>query len=825
MTNNSELEYVRINKALINIFETLDLRWTFRVTGARESGVITLPFHGDDSQHLSESVSDIHAVLGFTVKGPAGPVVVELGADATLPCQLSPARSAAHMHIRWYRGQLSPAVHVYQNGQEQGGEQMLEYRGRTELTRDAIGKGGVALVIQHARASDDGQYRCRFKDGDISQEATVQLNVIGLGSAPEVYMTGPEDGGIRVLCSSGGWFPKPKVQWRDMAGVKLPSLSEAQSQDGDGLFHVEASLVVRDSSLGNVTCSIENPHSGQEKVSAIFLPEPFFPRMSPWKAALAGTVPVLGLLLIGTCYIGWREHQDKQREIKKMGEKANERDETRKQKEHALQLKETLQEELKQRKALYDEDWKKALLYPDWRKEHFQHVAVSLQHENFHPNGSDAERRENSKEGAPNVTLSDKKGDGNIIIFDHEKKFVSGRYYWELDISRDADAWALGIREEHSDNLLKRYIVLEKKGCKYRGLTYGPKDYFKEEPLSIENFPQKIVVFLDYEDSDLSFYDMTEGTHIFSFTEVSFSGLLYPYFTHTKVRMKKYITALIVITCHYPIANEAYEIVENLTWGGSIHKVDNRDTMTTAALLRILVLNFILFMLLDVLGIYQSNLREEIEQMNLDTGLREENEKMKEEKAHILEEKRKLQKEIANVILDPDTAHTNLSLEEGRRCVTWKETPAERPDKPQRFYSLPCVLGQQFFTSGRFYWEVDVTASGAWDIGICRDNVMRTGRIVIKPENGFWVIRFYKNEYWALSSPETKLTPKVQPSSVCIFIDYEDGCVSFYNMKDKTHIHTFNRCSFYGSLRSLFRLWSNDSGHLKIVSTVENHTN
>lgn len=55
-------------------------------------------------------------------------------------------------------------------------------------------------------------------------------------------------------------------------GVKLQSLTESHTQDEDGLFHVEASLVVTDSSLGNVTCSIQNPLSGQEKVSAIFLP-------------------------------------------------------------------------------------------------------------------------------------------------------------------------------------------------------------------------------------------------------------------------------------------------------------------------------------------------------------------------------------------------------------------------------------------------------------------------------------------------------------------------------------------------------------------------
>ncbi|XP_023581602.1 butyrophilin subfamily 1 member A1-like, partial [Trichechus manatus latirostris] len=120
--------------------------------------------------------------------------------------------------------------------------------------------------------------------------------------------------------------------------------------------------------------------------------------------------------------------------------------------------------------------------------------------------------------------------------------------------------------------------------------------------------------------------------------------------------------------------------------------------------------------------------------------------------------------QAANVSLDPDTAHPNLSLSEERRCVTWSEKPQELPDKPQRFYPLPCVLGRQVGTSGRCYWEVEVGDSGAWGLGICRDNVMRKGRVVVKPEDGFWVIRFYRNEYWALTSPETQLTLKDPPA-------------------------------------------------------------
>ena len=57
-------------------------------------------------------------------------------------------------------------------------------------------------------------------------------------------MTGPENDGIRVLCSSSGWFPKPKVQWRDTSGNTLLSSSELQTQDREGLFQVEVSLLV-----------------------------------------------------------------------------------------------------------------------------------------------------------------------------------------------------------------------------------------------------------------------------------------------------------------------------------------------------------------------------------------------------------------------------------------------------------------------------------------------------------------------------------------------------------------------------------------------------
>lgn len=101
-----------------------------------------------------------------------------------------------------------------------------------------------------------------------------RLSSPGLGSDPRVFLVGPEDGGIRLKCTGKGWFPQPEVQWEDAKGEKIPSVSEDEIQDDDGLFHIEASLIVRDSSKTQVSCSMKNPFFGKEQVETIFIPGP-----------------------------------------------------------------------------------------------------------------------------------------------------------------------------------------------------------------------------------------------------------------------------------------------------------------------------------------------------------------------------------------------------------------------------------------------------------------------------------------------------------------------------------------------------------------------
>ncbi len=51
--------------------------------------------------------------------------------------------------------------------------------------------------------------------------------------------------------------------------------------------------------------------------------------------------------------------------------------------------------------------------------------------------------------------------------------------------------------------------------------------------LSLRVKPQRVGVFVDYEEGLVSFYDVESSSHIYSFTAQSFTEKLYPLFSPT----------------------------------------------------------------------------------------------------------------------------------------------------------------------------------------------------------------------------------------------------------------------------------------------------
>ncbi|XP_056670680.1 uncharacterized protein LOC100025825 [Monodelphis domestica] len=452
----------------------------------------------------------------FKVLGPTGPIVAILDTDVTLPCRLSPLMNAEHMDIRWLRSQFYEAVFVFQNGREQVGEQLVEYMGRTEFISDFIKEGRVAVKIYNVKMSDNGEYQCIFQEGDAYEKAVFEVKVASLGSAPRFHLEGYEDGGIRLVCSADGWFPQPQVQCRDNRGGKLFFLSETQAQDEAGFFHVKTLIVVQDSSVRNISCSIYNPLLGQGKVSTIDISEPFFPKTSPWKKALIGIIPVMVIFLGISIFFILKERKKTKKLLQE--------------KEEEQKYKDNLRTELEKRKHLYDSAWRKAHIYVDWRKQHFQALNVTLDPASAHP-GLVLSR--NGKVMRVKNARKIKEEKFSVL---GQKSITSGRYYWEVKVEMEVGnkvTWQLGICR-NSASRSGWFRESPEKGFWAVGCSEGIfQPMFSKQSVapSLGKPPEQIGIFLDYEAGDVSFYNMTDGSHIYNFPPDSFSGPVRPYFS------------------------------------------------------------------------------------------------------------------------------------------------------------------------------------------------------------------------------------------------------------------------------------------------------
>uniref|UniRef100_A0A8C5V2Q0 Erythroblast membrane associated protein (Scianna blood group) n=1 Tax=Microcebus murinus TaxID=30608 RepID=A0A8C5V2Q0_MICMU len=164
------------------------------------------------------------------------------------------------------------------------------------------------------------------------------------------------------------------------------------------------------------------------------------------------------------------------------------------------------------------------------------------------------------------------------------------------------------------------------------------------------------------------------------------------------------------------------------------------------------------------------------------------------------------------VTLDPDTAHPKLILSEDRKCVRLGDRRQPVPDNPERFDFVVSVLGTEYFTAGCHYWEVYVGDKTKWILGVCSESVSRKGKVTASPANGHWLVRQSDgNKHEALTSPQISFRLKEPPQCVGVFLDYEAGVISFYNVTDKSHIFTFTD-SFSGPLRPFFEPCLHDGG-------------
>ncbi len=96
---------------------------------------------------------------------------------------------------------------------------------------------------------------------------------------------------------------------------------------------------------------------------------------------------------------------------------------------------------------------------------------------------------------------------------------------------------------------------------------------------------------------------------------------------------------------------------------------------------------------------------------------------------------------------------------------------------------------------------------------MARESINRKGTIRLTPSDGYWtVILRNGDEYKACDDPRVSLSLRVKPQRVGVFVDYEEGLVSFYDVESSSHIYSFTDQSFTEKLFPYFDPYLNNGG-------------
>ncbi|XP_035620633.1 zinc finger protein RFP-like [Oncorhynchus keta] len=188
---------------------------------------------------------------------------------------------------------------------------------------------------------------------------------------------------------------------------------------------------------------------------------------------------------------------------------------------------------------------------------------------------------------------------------------------------------------------------------------------------------------------------------------------------------------------------------------------------------------------------------------------------------------KRAQRYAVDVTLDPDTANPYIILSTSGKEVRYQQKQQDLLDNPKRFSTCPCVIGNKGISSGRSYYEVTVKGKTKWDLGVARESINRKGTITLSPKDGYWTVALReKCKYLACTSTPVLLSLREKPQKVGVFVDYEEGLVSFYDVEARSHIYSFTGCTFAKKLYPYLGPCANfgDENSAPLIISPVNHT-
>ncbi|XP_053271289.1 zinc finger protein RFP-like [Pleuronectes platessa] len=166
---------------------------------------------------------------------------------------------------------------------------------------------------------------------------------------------------------------------------------------------------------------------------------------------------------------------------------------------------------------------------------------------------------------------------------------------------------------------------------------------------------------------------------------------------------------------------------------------------------------------------------------------------------------KRMREHAVNLTLDPDTNFKSLVISEDGKQVTVEDIIEKDKvtDNPKRFEIGCQVLAKEGFTTGKFYFEVQVKGKISWVVGVVRESLDRKTNTSVSVEKGYWTFSLREGKYKTSAYSESEIL-KEELQKLGVFVDYNKGEVSFYNVDSKSLMGCITGCCFTEKLYPYF---------------------
>uniref|UniRef100_A0A8C1WBQ4 Butyrophilin subfamily 1 member A1-like n=1 Tax=Cyprinus carpio TaxID=7962 RepID=A0A8C1WBQ4_CYPCA len=320
---------------------------------------------------------------------------------------------------------------------------------------------------------------------------------LALGSTPLLSPKPLDDGRVNISCRSSGWYPEPSITWTSDEGRALRPGGTSHSRGADEMFSVHSWTAVSLSDTKLVSCSL-SLRSGELKESRVHIQAIYSDSSGPWKALFLTLLISVLLGLVGLILYKYREKLTDCEEGT-MGKPENK------------VVGDVNIEEL--RKHADEITIDRESLQPDLRVS--KDCKILRESKDYNHTG----------EGFP----------FELSAFGAQS-FTSGRHYWEVELaptnSPPKNFWIIGVVKHQNFITRDRSALTPSRGFWFL-CSDGPRGFYTNtDPpvkLSLTPRPERLGVLLDYDDGQLSFYNVTENKHLLTISS-RFSGSVVPLF-------------------------------------------------------------------------------------------------------------------------------------------------------------------------------------------------------------------------------------------------------------------------------------------------------